>query len=82
MDELIQLIPNSERRKILLENYINKAVAIGDNYEMKCLMVYWRTYIEPTADDACNSCLERVHKNFRGMQERMIQLEKEESLLR
>lgn len=82
MDQIINLLPLSERRIILEEELIEKAVAIYSSYEMQRLMILWRTYVEPTVESTCNPCLARVLKNFREMHNRIIELQFEAELLR
>lgn len=81
MDQIINLLPLSERKKILENNIINDAVAVANDNNMQYLAIIWKTYIEPTVEISCNPCLSRIHKNFREMHGRMLELQNEANLL-
>lgn len=81
--ELSALIPANYRKEILELNMIAKASSNRSDATMKYLFEVWKEFIEPNNDlnFECGNCLERILTNFRGMQESMIQLEKNHNLL-
>jgi len=81
MKEVALLFPAMERKSILEKNLIYNAVAVGNNFEMRCLMVYWKEYVEKDLNVTCNLCYGRVLRNFQQLQPVFIELEKQEALL-
>jgi hypothetical protein len=81
LQQLAAQIPGKYRRAILNKNLIVKAQAVAGNDEMYELFVYWKDYLEPTIEPACNMCFARVLDGFRKMQDILIELEKESELL-
>lgn len=77
MKQIALLISHKQRCKILVGDYINKAVGISDNEQMKFLMLVWKEFIEPDLNVTCNLCYARVLENFRKLQPILIELEKE-----
>lgn len=78
------LIPANYRKEILETNMITNAVATAADGSMFYLFTIWKDYVEPSADLSleCGLCLERILKNYRGMLDTLLQLEKEARLLK
>jgi hypothetical protein len=81
MRTVVQLMPRVIRRRLLEENVIQQAIAIGSDQQMKKLMIIWKQYYEPTLEVACNLCYSRVLKNFKAMLDTMVLMEKEDGIL-
>jgi hypothetical protein len=78
------MIPAEYRSEILELNMIARAQANSQDTTMEYLMQIWGTYIEPDAhlDAACGLCRERILKNYRQLQPVMVELKKQENLLK
>ncbi len=82
MRELALLIPDEERRFILENNYVGKAIGIIGNKEMDYLFKLWKYFIEPSVEASCNACYERILKNYKQLVTVLIDLEKESNTLK
>jgi hypothetical protein len=78
------MIPAEYRSEILELNMIARAQANSQDTTMEYLMQIWGTYIEPGShlDAACGLCRERILKNYRQLQPVMVELKKQENLLK
>jgi hypothetical protein len=80
---LAEMIPAEYRKEILETNMIGRAQAISSDASMLYLFTIWKNYIEPdeNLNMACGFCLERILKNWKGLQDEMVRMEREEKLL-
>lgn len=82
--QIAQMIPSEYRSEILELNMIARAQANSQDTTMEYLLQIWGTYVEPHSnlDAGCGLCRERILKNYRQLQPTMIELKKEENLLK
>lgn len=84
VNDIAKLIPERYRDKLLEENIIYKAIAVPSDPHMKVLYTIWKTYIEPNNTSLsmdCSYCLANILKNFKGLQDPLIELSKNDKLL-
>lgn len=79
---IAELIPAEYRKEILDLNMIDSAVANQADASMVYLATIWKTYIEPDFSPDCNLCMGRVLTNFKQIKQILIQLEKQNNLLK
>lgn len=81
--EIAGTIPAEYRREILETNMISQATANRADTSMHYLFTIWKNYVEPEEhlDEGCGLCMERILKNYRGLQDILVSLEKEAKLL-
>lgn len=78
---IADLIPAIDRKQILDENVIAKALPIEGDVNMHYLVTVWKIYIEPGFIETCNSCRNRVLENYRQLQPLLVAMELESNLL-
>lgn len=84
LNKIAKRIPEQYREKLLADNIIYKAIAIPSDPHMKVLFSVWKTYIEPNNTSLsmdCAYCLANILKNFKGLQDTLIELSKNDKLL-
>lgn len=79
--QIAKLIPAKFRKEILQTNAISKAVAVRSNPSMQYLGIIYNDYISEE-DLTCSRCLARVLHYFKEIEPDMVQLQKEETLLK
>lgn len=78
--DIARLIPKEYRDEILETNMIANAVGIPSDTNMHYLHTIWKNYVD-SGIGSCGVCYQEVLRQFREIQENMIELKKQESML-
>jgi hypothetical protein len=83
INDIASRIPAEYRREILETNMISQAVANVADTSMYYLLNIWQTYVDPgnKIDVGCGLCREQILKNYREMQQTLVNMEKQSNLL-
>lgn len=81
--EIAGRIPAEYRKEILETNMISQATASQADPSMHYLLTIWENYVEPDEiiDMGCGLCKERILKNYRELQDVLVEIEKQSNLL-
>lgn len=82
--QLANKIPIEYRNNILINDRINKARPNAANEDANYLFTIWQIYVdrEATLDINCGSCVQNILNNFKQLQPVLIELKKQETLLK
>jgi hypothetical protein len=80
--QIAALIPAEYRSEILKLNMIQQAKADTSNTTMHYLLNVWKEYVEPGIDPGCGICLSRVLNNLKELQPHLVELERNNNLLK